>query len=84
MASLQLNNIPQELMERLQLAAKARQRELSVEAVDRLSESLGLQQVGGSRTHAELSALARELRGEGEGKWLTPEFIRMAREYGRE
>jgi plasmid stability protein len=84
MASLQIDNIPQELMERLEVAAKARQHEMSAEAIDRLSQSFGLPQPGGPRTHAELSALAKELRGEGEGKWLTPEFIRMAREYGRE
>lgn len=84
MASLQINNVPDDLVQRLELAAQARRRDLTVEALERLEDSFGSPRVGPQRTHAELSALARRVRGTGEGIWLTPEFIRMAREYGRE
>ena len=84
MASLQLNNIPEHLVKRLELAAQSRQRDLVAEVVVRLDDSFGTRRVAAPRTHAELSSLARRIRGEQAGAWLTPEFIRMAREYGRE
>jgi hypothetical protein len=36
------------------------------------------------RTYEELLALAQRVRGSGKADWLTPEFIRAAREHGRE
>lgn len=84
MATLELDNIPDELIKRLQLAAVSRRRELSVEVVDRLDDSFGSRRVAERRTHEELVALASRVRGELEGAWLTPEFIRMARDWGRE
>lgn len=84
MASLQLDNVPDELVKRLQLAAMSRHRELDVEVIDRLDDSFGAPRVSERRTQAELAALARRVRGDEPGDWMTPEFIRMAREYGRE
>lgn len=84
MASLQLDNIPDHLLARLRLAAEARQRDLGREVVERLSDSFGPIRVSDRRSHAELVELARAVRGDGSGNWLTPEFIRMAREWGRE
>jgi plasmid stability protein len=84
MASLTLQNVPDDLVKRLALAAEARHRDLSLEAVNRLDNSFGSPRVSEPRSHAELVELARRVRGEGEGSWLTPEFIRQAREYGRE
>jgi hypothetical protein len=84
MASLKLDNVPEELVRRLELAATSRHRDLNVEVVDRLDDSFGVPRVAEPRSHAELSALAKRVRGEAKGPWLTPEFIRMAREYGRE
>ena len=84
MAMLQLDNVPEELVKRLQLAASSRHRELSDEVIDRLDDSFGVRRIAGHRTPAELARLARRVRGEETGPWLTPEFIRMAREYGRE
>lgn len=84
MASLKLENVPEDLVKRLQLAATTRHRELSAEVVDRLDDSFGMRRVAARRSHSELAALAKGLRGESTGDWLTPEFIQMAREYGRE
>lgn len=84
MASIKLDNVPDELMKRLQLAATSRHRDLSAEVVERLDESFGAPKVAPRRSHQELSALARRLRRDEPGDWLTPEFIRMAREWGRE
>jgi hypothetical protein len=84
MASLRLDNLPEELLKRLELAATARHRDLAVEIIDRLDDSFGSPRVAQRRGHDELKGLARRLRGEIPGAWLTPEFIRMAREYGRE
>ena len=72
------------LVKRLQLAAVARRRDLSKEVVDRLDDSFGPQRVAERRSSEELSQLARQVRGEIKADWLTPEFVRMAREYGRE
>jgi hypothetical protein len=84
MASLRLDNIPDDLVKRLELAASARKRELAAEVVDRLDDSFRVRRVARKRDHTELSTLARTLRGEMPGDWLTPEFIRAAREFGRE
>ena len=84
MASITVVNIPDELMKRLELAASARRRDLNLEVVSRLDDSFGQTRAAESRSHAELSELARRIRGEIAGVWMTPEFIRMAREYGRE
>jgi plasmid stability protein len=84
MASLRLDNVPDELLKRLELAASTRHHDLAAEVVDRLDESFGPTRVAEPRSSAELSELARRLRGEIAGTWLTPEFIRTAREYGRE
>jgi hypothetical protein len=84
MATLELENVPDELVKRLELAATARHRELPVEVMARLDESFGPMRVAERRSHEELSELARRIRGEIPGPWLTPEFIRMAREWGRE
>lgn len=84
MATLNLPNVPEDLMKRLELAASARHHDVAVEVVDRLGNSFGPVRVAERRTHSELSELARRIRGEIPGAWLTPEFIRMAREWGRE
>jgi hypothetical protein len=84
MASLQLENVPEELVKRLELAAVARKRDLSREVVDRLDDSFGPHRVAERRSPEELTQLARQIRGEIKGSWMTPEFLRMAREYGRE
>ena len=84
MAKLQLENVPDELLKRLELAAAARNRDLKGEVLERLDESFGPVRVSQRRSHAELSELARSLRGDMVGAWLTPEFVRMAREWGRE
>jgi plasmid stability protein len=84
MASIQLANVPDELVKRLEIAAASRRHDLTDEIVDRLDDSFGSQRVSNRRSPAELALLARQIRGEIEGEWLTPEFIRMAREYGRE
>lgn len=84
MASLRVENVPDELVKRLELSASARQRDLAVEVVTRLADSFGEPRAAERRSHADLSELARRIRGEAPGDWMTPEFIRMAREYGRE
>ncbi len=84
MAALHLENVPDELVRRLELAASARRRDLLTEVVNRLDDSFGIRRVAERRSHAELSELARRLRTGAGGPWLTPEFIRMAREWGRE
>ena len=84
MASINLPNIPDELIKRLELAASAKRRDLTVEVLTRLDDSFGPARAAEPRSHAELSDLARRIRGDAPGEWLTPEFIRMAREYGRE
>ena len=83
MASIHLENVPEDLVRRLELAAEARHRALASEVVERLDDSFGGSRVETHRDHAQLLQLARRVRGEGDGAWLTPEFIRMAREYGR-
>lgn len=80
MATLKLENVPEELVKRLEVAASARHRDVVVEVIDRLDDSFGAPRVAERRPHAELSELARRVRGEIPGPWLTPEFIRMARE----
>lgn len=84
MSTLTLHNVPDDLVKRLELAASARRRDLSDEVVDRLDDSFGTPRVAERRSQAELSVLARRVRGEIPGPWLTPEFLRMAREWGRE
>jgi len=84
MASLRLDNLPDELLKRLEMAATARHHAISEEIIVRLDGSFGPPRVADRRSHAELKELAKRLRGEVPGTWLTPEFIRMAREYGRE
>ena len=84
MASLRLENIPDELLKRLELAASSRRHDLTEEVVDRLDDSFGPRRVAERRSTEELSQLAKQIRGEAKSPWLTPEFIRMAREYGRE
>lgn len=84
MASVRLDNIPEDLLKRLELAASSRKHDLNTEVLDRLDASFGGRRVSGPRSHTELSELARRIRGERHGTWLTPEFIRMAREWGRE
>mgnify|MGYP001422108494 CR=1 FL=1 len=84
MPALRVENIPDELLKRLELAAAARHRDVAAEVVERLDDSFGPMRVAARRSHAELAELARRVRGEIPGTWLTPEFIRMAREWGRE
>jgi hypothetical protein len=84
MAALRLDNVPDDLVKRLELAASSRHRDLTVEVVDRLDVSFGGTAAADRRSHEQLSELARRVRGEISGEWMTPEFIRMAREYGRE
>ena len=84
MASLRLDQFPDELLKRLQLSASARAHELSIEIIDRLDDSFGSPRVANRRSHEELKQLAQQLREKSPGTWLTPEFIRMAREWGRE
>ena len=84
MASVRLENVPDDLLKRLELAATARNRDLNAEVVERLDGSFGAPRVAGPRSHSELSELAKRIRGELPGHWLTPEFIRMAREWGRD
>jgi plasmid stability protein len=84
MSSLQLSNVPEDLLERLKFAADAHRHGLSEEAIVRLTDSFDKARVGGRRSTEELRQLARQIRGEGNFIGLTPEFIRMAREYGRE
>lgn len=84
MASLQLANIPDDLLKRLELAAAAHRLNLREEVVDRLASSFGPPRIGPRRSPDELRDLASQIRGEGNIVGLTPEFIRMAREYGRE
>jgi len=83
MATLQLDNIPDQLVRKLEMAAASQHRDLVTEVISRLDNSFG-PVPGGEATHEELSALARQLRGDGKADWLTPEFIREAREHGRE
>ena len=83
MASLHLESVPEDLVKRLELAADARHRALVSKVIERLDDSFGGSRVVTQRDHAELLRLARRVRGEGDGAWLTPEFIRMTREYGR-
>jgi plasmid stability protein len=84
MSSLQLTNVPDDLLERLKFAADAHRQDVSREAISRLSESFNRHSVAGKRSPEELRQLARQIRGDGNCFGLTPEFIRMAREYGRE
>ncbi|MBV8780698.1 MAG: hypothetical protein JO353_04810 [Phycisphaerae bacterium] len=84
MATITLDNVPDELLKRLELAATARRHLLTEEVIERLDDSFGPRRVAARRSSTELSELAKRIRGEIKGAWLTPEYIRMAREYGRE
>lgn len=83
MATIKLDNVPDELARRLQLAAEAHRHDLTGEVIERLDGSFG-PRVSPRRSHSELADLARRVRGEIEGVWMTPEFLKMAREHGRE
>ena len=80
MASLHLNNLPEELLKRLELAARARHRDVTHEVIERLDDSFGPPRVATRRSHDELKELAKHLRGNKNGAWPTPEIIRMAKE----
>ncbi len=84
MASIELTNIPEELLRRLELAATARRHNLSEEIRDRLDESFGPPRLAPRRSPEDLRRLARQVRGEAQTVGITPEFIRLAREWGRE
>lgn len=83
MATLQLENVPEELLEQLKVAARAGGRDLAVEVIQRLETTFNPVDPDAHMSHEERVELARRVRAEG-GDWLTPEFIRSAREYGRE
>ncbi len=91
MATLELSNMSDDLLQRLSRAAAVGHRDVAAEAVDRLDMSLRGQVP--ARSHEELSAMARAIRAGNDaqasdappsGAWLTPEFIRSARDWGRD
>jgi hypothetical protein len=84
MATIQITDIPDHLMRRLEMIAAAKQHPLSAEVVERLGDSFGVPRVAHERSPEQLRELAKQIRGETNSPLLTPEFIRMAREYGRE
>jgi len=84
MGSLLIENVPDDVLRRLEREAELRERKVSDVAADRLTD--GVRRLGGSlprRSAAELLALADAVRTGAREAWLTPEFIRAAREDGR-
>jgi hypothetical protein len=77
-------DIPDDLLRRLETVAASRKKPLSAEVVERLDCSFGQPRVSPERSPEQLRKLAEQIRGEHHAVGLTPEFLRMAREYGRE
>jgi hypothetical protein len=84
MATIQITDIPDHLIRRLETVAAARKHPLSVEVIERLDDSFESPRVAQVRSPEQLRELARQIRSGTSNPLLTPEFIRMAREYGRE
>ena len=84
MATIQITDVPDHLVRRLETVAAAKKQPLSAEVVERLGDSFGNSPMANDRAPGELLELAKQIRGETDHPLLTPEFIRTAREFGRE
>ncbi len=83
MRQLELANLPDDVYEKLERAAKAHSRNIEQEAVARLTQSLSPSGTRRARDAAALLREARELRNATPSAWVTEEFLRSAREDGR-
>lgn len=83
MANLELKDMPDELLSRLQEAAAVSHRDVIHEVIERLDRSFNT--LNQSRlTKDQRDKLLKRIRVGGPNDWLTPEFIRAAREEGRD
>jgi hypothetical protein len=84
MPDLALKNIPEHVYRRLQEEAARHALAVEEEATQRIARSLGVPEFREEERNVEdLLRKAAEIRGDQKHDWLTPEFIRAAREEGR-
>ena len=82
MATLTINNVPPAVIDKLRLEAARRAKSLDEIAAERLAADPNPAAYSW-RSAEELLAIADRARVQGENEWLTPGFIRAAREDGR-
>ena len=83
MASLHIDNLPERVLRDLQNEAARGARNISEVAAERLARSFGDVLPHAQRDADELLRLADSVRtGRGE-QWMTPDYLRAARENGR-
>ncbi len=80
MASVTLENIPDDLLQRLKRSAEQSGRSLSSEAILRLERALAAESAGGAAARLER---IREVRRKASGVYLTDADLRAARDEGR-
>ena len=84
MGKLLIDKLPDDVLQKLQQEAQQSDREVADVAADHLTEALRQTPPANHLSKEELLQLADSIRiKSGDGKWLTPEFIRAAREEGR-
>ncbi len=84
MRQLENMNLPDELYARVEETARKYHRSVAEQAAELVAIGLSVDKVHQSLSVAEKLRLADEVRGETKGAWITEEFIRQARDEGRE
>lgn len=84
MRQLENMNLPDELYARVEETARKYHRSVAEQAAELVAIGLSVDKVHQSLSVAEKLRLADEVRGETKGTWITEEFIRQARDEGRE
>ena len=84
MRQLENMNLPDELYARVEETARKYHRSVAEQAAELVAIGLSVDKVDQSLSVAEKLRLADEVRGETKGTWITEEFIRQARDEGRE
>ena len=83
MRQLENINLPDELYDLVEKAARQRQCSVADQAAEFVAKGLAADKVPILLTAAENMQLADEVRGQTKGTWLTEDFIRRARNEGR-